>query len=686
MSHRHSINSLIFLLLIVSMIIPSSLEGQKRTPYYDGPYVFDENDNIRIQWVEKGYGQDTIIAKADATLFKRDSLPVVDLRELDFHRQEKYSFENVSKVVAISDIHGQYDIMLSLLKSHGVIDEDNQWIFDDGHLVIVGDNFDRGDKVLDILWFLFRLQKDAIEAGGYVHVLLGNHEAMVLNGDLRYLHRKYIFTTALFTTPYEAFFKDGSILGDWLATHPVMVDINNDLYLHAGLSPNVSRLALDIDTINQIFGNGLIRIDEQEIYNDTIHEVLYTQNGPLWYRGYFDSLEVAFDSIDYVFNRMDYNKIIIGHTSMDSITRLSDNRIINIDCSIKLGEKGQVLVIEDGKYHIGEMDGTKELIPEVVNESKKSLFEHIFEQDGLPKIIVETDVGRMKNRGWGRKEEYQPAHILIKDTLGQEIINLDGRVRARGNVRKEQCRFPPVKLDFSKSDLDSLGFLKIDKLKVVFPCKDRDFDQEALYKEELLYHIYNFIDSNCIRTKLVEFVLLEKGEEKNNFIGFLVEDESEYARRKDAIIIESGKLSSTALDREPFLKMDFFQYMISNTDWSLANKHNLELVKLPDRARVVALPYDFDYAGFVGQKYAVPHESLPIKTVHDRYFFSYPVTDEEFMRMVEYYASIEDDINNIIDGATHIKEKTRKKSKEYLGKFFKMLDNPDRMKKRMIRK
>ena len=262
---------------------------------------------------------------------------------------------------------------------------------------------------------------------------------------------------------------------------------------------------------------------------------------------------------------------------------------------------------------------------------------------------------------------------------------MDGRVRARGNMRKKVCRIPPVKVDFSKSALDSLGFLKLDKLKMVFPCHDRDSDQEMLLKERLLYDIYGIIDTNGIRIKMVDFIMMEGEKEKYNFIGCIVEDEEEYARRKNAVIIENGRVNDRVLDRESFLKMDFFQYMIANTDWSIANKHNLELVKLPDKERVVALPYDFDYAGFVGQRYAVPHESLPITSIHDRYFFSYKVSESEFKYMVEYYLSMEDKIYEVIDQATYLQPKTINKCKEYLKSYFNELRRPDRLKSKVVK-
>ena len=175
----------ILLLLFFSLPAFLILTAQIRTEFYDGPYLLQQKDSLRIQWVEAGIGYDTIMANEDLGVFEKEGLPVIDLTDLDFEKNQEASITGVEKIVAISDAHGQYDLVINLLRANQVIDENNNWIYGEGHLVITGDNLDRGDKVLDILWFLFFLEKEAAKAGGKVHVLLGNHEVMVLQGDIR---------------------------------------------------------------------------------------------------------------------------------------------------------------------------------------------------------------------------------------------------------------------------------------------------------------------------------------------------------------------------------------------------------------------------------------------------------------------------------------------------------------------
>ena len=87
-------------------------------------------------------------------------------------------YKDVSKIMAIGDIHGQYSRMILMLKKSGIIDENLQWKWGDGHLVFIGDIFDRGNEVTECLWFIYTLEKQAERHNGKVHLLVGNHEVM----------------------------------------------------------------------------------------------------------------------------------------------------------------------------------------------------------------------------------------------------------------------------------------------------------------------------------------------------------------------------------------------------------------------------------------------------------------------------------------------------------------------------
>ena len=130
--------------------------------------------------------------------------------------------------------------------------------------------------------------------------------------------------------------------------------------------------------------------------------------------------------------------------------------------------------------------------------------------------------------------------------------------------------------------------------------------------------------------------------------------------------------------------MIFFQYMIANTDWAIPNKHNVEMVAHPAYKRIIAVPYDFDYAGFVGTPYAVPHESLPIKEVTDRYFRGFSVTESEALATAQYFKTREQDFYDIIDDCSYCSDEVKKESKKFIEPFFSTLESDKKVKNLMV--
>ena len=102
---------------------------------------------------------------------------------------QDWRFDDVDRVVAIADVHGAYEAMVATLQNVDIIDGDLEWAGGTAHLVIVGDILDRGPRSRDAMDLLMRLEGEAQAAGGFVHVLIGNHESMNLTGDMRYVSK-----------------------------------------------------------------------------------------------------------------------------------------------------------------------------------------------------------------------------------------------------------------------------------------------------------------------------------------------------------------------------------------------------------------------------------------------------------------------------------------------------------------
>lgn len=328
----------------------------------DGPYIFFEDDKIVIKWIYRDRLRVKVIRKDNYNIIKRkfgfefkpDWIDAVKNPEIDYKQQ----YNNVENLIAISDIHGQFDMMIELLQTHQVIDKHFNWIFGEGHVVILGDILDRGPKVTESLWFIFRLEQQAKKHGGKVHVLLGNHELMVLNNDARYIHDKYVKSASYMSTTYPKLFSDNSFLGKWLKQKPVMVTVNDMLFVHAGASAEFIKESYTIEQTNQLFNEKIIGGDWNSILHDSTLTFLMGTQGPLWYRGYFDIPIVREYQIDHILKYFKTNHIIVGHTSFPNIITLYNGKVIGIDSSIKLGNYGELLIYRNGKYLRGTSHGT----------------------------------------------------------------------------------------------------------------------------------------------------------------------------------------------------------------------------------------------------------------------------------------------------------------------------------------
>ena len=92
------------------------------------------------------------------------------------------------RIVAIGDLHGDHDAWRAIARAAGLINAKGKWSGGNATLVQMGDVVDRGPDSLKIIRDLMSLQREAPKRGGKVIVLLGNHEAMMMTGDMRYVH------------------------------------------------------------------------------------------------------------------------------------------------------------------------------------------------------------------------------------------------------------------------------------------------------------------------------------------------------------------------------------------------------------------------------------------------------------------------------------------------------------------
>jgi hypothetical protein len=205
-------------------------------------------------------------------------LPTVALGEAPSPREvAQHHWQNVAEVVAFGDVHGAYQQLHDALQTAGLIDAQGTWTGGTTHLVSLGDLLDRGDDSRKVMDLLMRLQAQAIAAGGRVHVVLGNHEVMNLTGDLRYVAAGEYAAFADqdsesaaqdpavpsgFANHRRGFASDG-YYGRWLLQLPLLVQINDSIFVHGGLPPLLAEESIPVvnERFREELGN-LLRLSE----------------------------------------------------------------------------------------------------------------------------------------------------------------------------------------------------------------------------------------------------------------------------------------------------------------------------------------------------------------------------------------------------------------------------------------
>jgi hypothetical protein len=358
---------LFYLLIIFSLDLNSFVvcysQGSNADIINDGPYIYQTGGKLIVKWVNNNILEEDSIVPGNFPGIKKQFNLSCDYQDLidSYVMKSIYSqsYRKVDSIGVISDIHGEYNTYIRLLKGVGVIDNNLNWKFGKGHLVVLGDVFDRGDKVTEVLWHLFGLQKQAEEAGGMVHLLLGNHELLVLGKDLRYINEKYRKVEIISNTKYYDLYSDNSVIGKWLRSMPVMISINDILFVHGGISMELVHRDLSIVQINKLFSNEIV--GKEIVKNAENEEELFLEedHGPLWYRGYFNDADFCESRLDSILDFYNKKHIVVGHTSSKEIRSLFHDKILGVDAGIMNQEPGEMLIYKNGTFYKGYVTGIR---------------------------------------------------------------------------------------------------------------------------------------------------------------------------------------------------------------------------------------------------------------------------------------------------------------------------------------
>lgn len=292
------------------------------------------------------------------------------------------------RIVAIGDLHGDFEAWRAIAAAAGLADVKGRWTGGNATLVQMGDIVDRGPDSLKIIRDLMKLQREAPKRGGQVIVLLGNHEAMMMTDDMRYVHpgeyaafadqdskalrdrvyeankaaveaayrakapdmqpeaikEEWLKTMPLGKVEYMLAWRPQGELGKWALANPAVVKLGDSLFVHGGISSAYATQS--IDDINRKVATAL------KARNDSPNAIINDPHGPLWYRGLIvrnDGDEATVSpippdatvpltieqEIDLALRNFAVKRIVIAHTpSREGIIAGAGGKLWRVDSAI----------------------------------------------------------------------------------------------------------------------------------------------------------------------------------------------------------------------------------------------------------------------------------------------------------------------------------------------------------------
>lgn len=357
---------------------------------YEGEYglwVSSTRDSVVVHWLtaEAGAGRLEVEAPGHGTLamttkpsqahraaFRRERRDPLVLRfgldgqplhsttvSLNTPRRPPVSVSRVDSLYIVGDTHGDFQSVLAGLRHAGLIDAADRWTGGRRHLVFAGDMTDRGPDVIRLLWFVYRLEREAAAAGGRVHVVLGNHEIMVLLGDLRYVHPKETAVAAMHGVSYNRMFDTReSVLGRWLVSKPALLRIDGVLIAHGGITPEYANLTLDR------FDAVLAQFTSEDLFHEWADTTVPVRMPPaefqlrddffwsprsvFWHREYVQS-DTAQGQLTRSLQLLGARMLVIGHTAVPTIQARYDGRVIAAHTPSMGAEL--LLLVREGRAH-----------------------------------------------------------------------------------------------------------------------------------------------------------------------------------------------------------------------------------------------------------------------------------------------------------------------------------------------
>jgi len=305
-----------------------------------------------------------------------------------------------------------------------------------------------------------------------------------------------------------------------------------------------------------------------------------------------------------------------------------------------------------------------------------TIFEYLAGEEAV-KMTLEADMTTLLASR--QVDEYYPALLTLAGGKSFQV-----KIKPKGKYRRKVAEVPPLKIKFTKKSLQAEGLDTLNEVRLVLPCYDNILGDELIIREYLAYRMFEKLTGASVRARLVKLTLRDTHVEKSRKVMYaiLLEDNEETAARLNGTLVEQYGLpvDSTIINQTALVAI--FEYMIGNTDWDISMMRNVRLIRSEETGKILVIPYDFDFSGFVSAPYASPASESGLLTVRDRYLMANGIDREALRRATQILKSAKPDLYAICRSKL-ISRDSSLELMGYLDTFFEQITETDDVPVRM---
>ena len=308
-----------------------------------------------------------------------------------------------------------------------------------------------------------------------------------------------------------------------------------------------------------------------------------------------------------------------------------------------------------------------------------------------PLAITLTGPFKTLDKQRDKSAEYEVGSLSYEGPDG--AIRIETRYTPRGNFRleKENCSHAQLWLNLKKKQTKKTIFANQNKLKLVVQCRDSNRYQSYLRKEYQAYRMLNLMTEASYRVRWLSVTYRDpKGRKLRTQAAFLIEHKSRVADRLNLNPVDEQRINRTELDPIHATRAALFNYFIGNADFSIVAAtegkccHNAKLLRADDESPYVPVIYDFDSSGYVDAPYAITPAKLGLRNVRQRIYRGFCTEPEVLDGSLDEFRAQREALLSIAAKTDNMSKRNARKGVSYLEDFYDVIDDPKRLKKKII--